>query len=124
MGACKDDPSQLPVWTPADHAQPAKVDDPTGRAPAGASAQVDLAKTLYMLHCAACHGGGGRGDGPMATGLTVPDLTEESTRAKPDEALLEKIRLGGAGMPAFGGTISPDGMIALLELIRGMPAAE
>lgn len=123
LGACQDDPSELPVWTPEDHAQPASV-DPTGRAPALGRPEVDLAKTLYMLHCAACHGGGGRGDGPAGTGLTVPDLTAATTREKPDDALLEAIRLGGGGMPAFGGTINPEGMQALVELIRALPAAD
>jgi mono/diheme cytochrome c family protein len=112
------------VWTPADHAQPASLGDPTGRTPAGRAAGADLAKTLYMLHCAACHGGGGRGDGPMATGLAVPDLTSEASREKPDDVLLEKIRLGGAGMPPFGGTLSPDGMRALLEHVRTLPTPE
>ena len=122
LGACQEDPDRLPVWTPADHAKPASLVDPTGRSPAGGAAEVDLARTLYMLHCASCHGGAGRGDGPAATGLAVLDLTVENTTRKTDEALLEKIRLGGAGMPAFGGTIGPEGMQSLLEYVRELPA--
>ncbi|NLY92801.1 MAG: cytochrome c [Myxococcales bacterium] len=124
LTACGEDPSSLPEWTPADHAQPPSLQDPAGRAPARREASVDLARTLYMLHCASCHGAGGKGDGPLATGLTVPDLTAAATREKPDEALVEKIRLGGAGMPAFGGTIPPDGMQAIVAYLRGLSPAE
>ena len=35
----------------------------------------EKARTLYNEKCAACHGEQGRGDGPLAEGLDVPDLT-------------------------------------------------
>lgn len=124
IGACQDDSQKLPEWTPADHEKPASLGDSTGRAPAGGAAEADLAKTLYRLHCASCHGAEGRGDGPMASGLTVPDLTSEGTRRKSDEALMEVIRLGGAGMPPFGGSIGPEGTRALVEHIRELAPPE
>ncbi|CAG1008321.1 hypothetical protein MYXO_03713 [Myxococcaceae bacterium] len=38
---------------------------------------------LYALHCASCHGPGGRGDGPNAAGLDPPpgDLTTLARRS-------------------------------------------
>ncbi len=37
--------------------------------------QYEKTRTLYNEKCAACHGEQGRGDGPLAEGLDVPDLT-------------------------------------------------
>ena len=36
-----------------------------------------MGKSLYAVHCASCHGLGGRGDGPLRPALTTPpsDLT-------------------------------------------------
>jgi len=45
-----------------------------GRAesPAAAMSSVTDGSRLYAEYCAVCHGSEGRGDGPMATGLTTP----------------------------------------------------
>jgi mono/diheme cytochrome c family protein len=50
-----------------------------GRDPQGAAAR---GRQLYATHCATCHGGGGRGDGPTAQFLNVPpaDLTGIAAR--------------------------------------------
>lgn len=47
------------------------------------AAQADLGAREYTAHCAECHGGAGRGDGPAARGskLPVPDLTALAQRA-------------------------------------------
>lgn len=39
-------------------------------------------ETLYLRHCASCHGPSGKGDGPLAASLTVPpaDLTQIAAR--------------------------------------------
>lgn len=46
-------------------------------------------RALFMENCAACHGAGGRGDGPMASGLPRPpaDLTRLSASGKPFPAV-------------------------------------
>ena len=38
---------------------------------------------MYLRYCASCHGGGGRGDGPLAGSLTKPpsDLTQLAKRS-------------------------------------------
>lgn len=120
---CSEDPERYPVWTPADHAQPGSADQ-TGRVmrsddEGGPSAGLDAGKTLYVLHCATCHGPNLDGDGPQArAGLPTPSMNRASTLAKSDEELMERIRLGGGGMPPFGGTIGPEGMVALIDYIR------
>ena len=49
--------------------------------PAAASAGED-GKRLYRVHCLACHGETGQGDGPMKDQLDmiIPDLTTIATR--------------------------------------------
>ena len=68
-------------------------------------------QALYRQYCAVCHGDGGKGDGPSATGFaTKPaDLTDgRLLNPLPDEFLTSVIGNGGPaeglspGMPAFG----------------------
>jgi mono/diheme cytochrome c family protein len=56
----------------------------------------------FQMHCASCHGTGGKGDGPIATSLKVPpvDLTSIRQRAGgsfPAEVVYDKIV--GVSMP-------------------------
>jgi mono/diheme cytochrome c family protein len=75
-----------------------------------ASRDVQAGKALFERQCVACHGPGGRGDGPSAGGLaTKPaDLADgRLMNGLPDEFLVEIIRRGGPAqglaptMPAF-----------------------
>jgi mono/diheme cytochrome c family protein len=66
----------------------------------------------FELYCAACHGGGGRGDGPVAAELrTRPsDLTQLGRRnngAFPSEAVREFITGTARALPAHGTTEMP-----------------
>lgn len=64
---------------------------------------------IYADNCAACHGADGRGEGPLAKGLTVKpaDLTAEHIFEHADGDLFWWISQGipEGGMPAFAGTI-------------------
>ena len=69
-------------------------------------------RQIYATHCVACHGEGGRGDGPSAAGFaTKPsDLTDGRLMNRlPDEFLVNIILHGGAAeglspnMPPFAG---------------------
>jgi len=60
-------------------------------------------RTLYLTHCATCHGKAGRGDGPMAPYLRVAptDLSAISTRHEgvfPTE-LVQRIVMGARRSP-------------------------
>lgn len=75
--------------------------------PAPASAQEDRAATDFRSLCAPCHGMSGRGDGPVASSLTVPpaDLTRISERhggTFPAEQIFDTI--AGLNMPRSHGT--------------------
>ncbi len=53
-------------------------------------------KAVYERHCLACHGAGGRGDGPDAAALTVPPANFHRFKSflKSDEELLRTIEHG------------------------------
>ncbi|MGH2607222.1 MAG: c-type cytochrome, partial [Anaerolineales bacterium] len=78
---------------------------------------------LYQVHCAACHGVSGRGDGPV--GLTLrPPPADFSQHAVPgvhsDGQLFEWISRGypGSVMPAFEDRLSEEDRWHLVNFIR------
>ena len=82
---------------------------------------------LYAKWCAACHGATGRGDGPNAPNLPVKPAahaSKEAMAARPDDSLFDTIAAGGAvmnrspRMPAFGQTLTPAEIRALVRQIR------
>ena len=58
-------------------------------------------KDAYLTNCLACHGPGGKGDGPAAPSLERPpgDLTSAKTHEQTDGALFWKITNGKKPMP-------------------------
>jgi len=85
--------------------------------------------TLYARYCTGCHGQRGRGDGPNATALPVPPArhaSRDAMSARPDDALYDTISGGGAimnrspRMPAYGTTLSPAQIRALVRHIRSL----
>lgn len=64
---------------------------------------IDAGKSLWIQHCASCHGKKGLGDGTKAAQLkTQPqDLTTESAQAQSDGSLFYKISEGREDMPSF-----------------------
>jgi mono/diheme cytochrome c family protein len=84
---------------------------------------------LYAKWCAACHGTTGRGDGPNADNLPVrpaAHASREAMSARPDDSLYDTIAGGGAvmnrspRMPAFGATLTPGEIRALVRHIRSL----
>jgi mono/diheme cytochrome c family protein len=73
----------------------------------------ELGAPLFQRHCAACHGAGGRGDGPAAKALVTPpaDLTTiaarrggtfPSTIAQFIDGRFEVVAHGSREMPVWG----------------------
>lgn len=88
---------------------------------------------LYARYCAGCHGATGRGDGPNATHLPVPPAVHASREAmstRTNARLYDAIAGGGellgrsARMPAFGGSLAPAEILALVRHIRTLCACE
>lgn len=82
---------------------------------------------LYARWCTACHGPGGKGDGPNAPALPVKPAAHADAAAmsrRPDDSLYDTIAGGGAimnrspRMPAFGASLSPEDIRALVAHIR------
>jgi mono/diheme cytochrome c family protein len=85
---------------PAEEAEeePAEEEPAEGGGEAAAGGE---GKTVFTSNCASCHTLKAAG----ATGEVGPNLDELG----PDEATVEKqVTNGGGGMPAFGGTLSPE----------------
>ena len=82
---------------------------------------------LYARFCTGCHGVRGNGDGPNAASLPVPPA-QHASRARmserPDDSLYDTIAGGGAimnrspRMPAYGTTLTPSEIRALVRHIR------
>lgn len=84
---------------------------------------------LYARWCAACHGASGKGDGPNAGNLPVKPAAHSDAEAmakRPDDSLYDTIAGGGAimnrspRMPAFGATLTPSEIRALVAHIRAL----
>jgi mono/diheme cytochrome c family protein len=104
--------------------------------------------SYYTEFCAACHGAGGKGDGPAAAGLAArpADLTRLSARNGgqfPMVRVMAKVYgyadgRGGGTMPGFGAlfegdtvlietapgvmTPTPAPLVAVAEYVRGLQA--
>lgn len=97
------------------------------RAQPEAPARPVEAARIYLEHCAACHGKGGRGDGEMAKLFPVPmpDFTDaEFMAGRTDAALKEIISVGGGPlgrapfMPGFGIALGESEIDLLVEYLR------
>jgi mono/diheme cytochrome c family protein len=76
-------------------------------------------RTLFVRHCASCHGTLGEGDGPVASVMPVPNLrtlSERSGGSFPREAVMRYIdgrdlpdAHGERLMPVWGDTFANDG---------------
>jgi mono/diheme cytochrome c family protein len=91
------------------------------------------AQALYQSQCAHCHGRSGEGDGPEAARLPVhlhsfADCGWMSMMS--DATIFLVIKDGAAaagfpaGMPAFGGTLGYDQIVALVHYVRGFCAGK
>lgn len=89
-------------------------------------------RSIYVQHCATCHGEQGRGDGPGA-GVADPvphDFTRPEfagMREPPGLAMLYAIvtrGIDGTTMRSFGETLGPWERLAVLAYINELPGAE
>lgn len=104
----------LPLGAPASVAAEGRPGDP------------ERGKGVYLEICAACHGPGGKGDGPRAAGLPVRprDHTDPSMRALSDAHLYRVIKEGGAAvgksplMLGYGSVLSEEEIWDLIAYLR------
>jgi cytochrome c6 len=68
---------------------------------------------IYGLHCASCHGQGGRAVMPNA-----PSFDRGERMMQPDTVLLESIRRGRSAMPAYAGVLSNREILDVIVFLR------
>jgi len=76
---------------------------------------------MFAIYCTACHGAGGRGDGPVAEYFAErppTDLTSTRVRNQTDGYMYATLRNGGGNMPAYGHAISPEERWAIVHFVR------
>jgi ubiquinol-cytochrome c reductase cytochrome b subunit len=93
-------------WSPAFEAQPLPASVTAGLSPDAAHG----ATLFQQKDCIACHSMAGVG------GHRGPDLTEVGGRLSPDQ-LTWRILTGGRNMPAYGQTLQPDEVAALVDFL-------
>ncbi len=123
MAACSPDRGEVREWRATDHEQadgrPAQQQPQQGAPkPGGQDTTSMLVDTTWVRTCAACHGRGGKGDGPQGPMLNAPDLTRSTMT---DEEMASIIRNGKNRMA--GNPDLPDNVIAgLVAKIRTLSA--
>jgi len=90
-------------------------------------ADLDMAKSDYMLNCASCHGENGDGNGQLAESLSAHPRNHrdaEYLSKRTDEQLFKAISEGGAAvgraedMPPHNTILSKEKIRALVKYIR------
>jgi mono/diheme cytochrome c family protein len=82
---------------------------------------VAAGKVIYLARCALCHGPEGKGDGPAAAGLNPKPRNHTDgayMHSRTDEQLLEVIRNGKGGMPAWKAVLSEQEIETVLKYVR------
>lgn len=76
---------------------------------------VDLVKgqSLYMIHCAGCHGEKGMSANPEA-----PNFARGERLFQPDSALIDVVRSGSNAMPAFMGILQDDEILDVISYAK------
>ncbi len=92
----------------------------------GTTAHAQDAKQLYDKNCSACHGPGGKGDGPAGKILKPPPADMTVTAKKASDADLTKIikeggkAVGRSGaMPPYGSKLNDEQIQSLVQLVKG-----
>jgi len=85
------------------------------------------AKEVYEKNCQACHGAGGKGDGPAAKALKPPPADfATALKGMSDADLTKVIKEGGkavgkaASMPGYGSKLKDDQIEALVQYVKGL----
>ncbi len=79
----------------------------------------EASEKLYKAKCAACHGADGKGETATGKALKVKDFASEEVQKMSDEDLNEVIAKGKNKMPAYGKSLKPEEIKALVEYARG-----
>jgi len=116
IAACSNDPGNLRVWTPEDHAHPPETLIDPNRVPQQERPDLTVGELLWQRNCARCHGTDGRG-GRQAGAANL--TTAEWQTATSDATIARTIAGGKApSMPAFADLLTPEQIGELVKHIR------
>ncbi|MEZ4286803.1 MAG: cytochrome c [Polyangiales bacterium] len=126
VGCGKTESTATRTWQASDHAQaPEHLVDPN-RVPAqdfsnAEAREKSVATMLFQTHCVQCHGGDGKGVGPMLSAGV--DFTSDAwQKSRTDEAIVAVISNGRPPMPAFADKLNEAQMRSMVAFIRSFGA--
>ena len=80
----------------------------------------DKSAAVYKQKCAACHGADGKGDTPAGKNTKVRSFGDPEVAKQSDDELAGVIEKGKNKMPAYGKSMKPDEIKAMVAYIRGL----
>jgi cytochrome c6 len=84
------------------------------------SASPDAGAALYKAKCVACHGPDGKGATPVGKADKIRDLGSPDVQGQSDAVLNTIITSGKDKMPAYGKSLKPEQVTALVAYVRSL----
>ena len=75
---------------------------------------------LYKQKCAACHGVDGKGETPTGKAMKVQSFADPEVAKMSDDELAAAIEKGKGKMPAYGKSMKPDEIKAMVAYVRSL----
>ncbi len=80
----------------------------------------DKSAALYKQKCATCHGADGKGDTPAGKNMKVRSFADPEVAKMSDDDLAAAIEKGKGKMPAYGKSMKPDEIKAMVAYVRSL----
>ncbi len=94
--------------------------------PAASAAMVNQGARTYQVYCLSCHGGSGKGDGPVAQRGFPPPPSFFADRAMhlTDDEIFQIITRGQKNMPAYAAQVAPEERWRVIAYVRSLQGAK
>jgi mono/diheme cytochrome c family protein len=91
-------------------------------APPGAAAAVERGARVYQIYCQPCHGGAGKGDGPVAMrGFPPPpSFLAEHAMHLADGQMFHIVTYGQKNMPSYAAQVPPEDRWHAIAYVRSL----
>jgi len=80
----------------------------------------DKSAALYKQKCAACHGPDGKGETATGKAMKVRSFADPEVAKVSDDELAGAIEKGKGKMPAYGKSLKPDEIKAMVAYVRSL----
>ncbi len=87
---------------------------------AQAKADAAAAAATYKAKCAMCHGPDGKGETPAGKAMKVRSFADPEVAKTSDDELAGTIEKGKGKMPAYGKSLKPDEIKAIVAYVRSL----